>query len=73
MKLKTGFEFDANGSIVGIDDEGNIFEGYDGSLGTFWNEELDSYIPWPIEDRLALAQLMIERWTNYKDKVQAEK
>lgn len=62
IKLPSGREFDANLSIVGIDDEGSVYEGYDGSL------EFGDYTKWPEEDLQALADLMIDRWTAFKNK-----
>ena len=66
MKLRTGFEFYANGGVIGIDDQGNIYEGYDGELNTVWHNDLDDYAPLPKESKIALAEEMIERWTKFK-------
>lgn len=49
-------KFYANQNIVGIDDKGDVFEGYDGGL---------EYERFTAEERRELAQLMIERWRKF--------
>ncbi len=59
--LPSGRKFYANCGIVGIDADGGIAEGFDGDIGD------DDWAP---EDRVALADLMIERWKAYREKHQ---
>lgn len=57
IKPSTGKEFDeAYGNVVGIDQNGIVCGGYDDSS---IDHDLSK------EDRIALAQIMIERWTKY--------
>jgi hypothetical protein len=56
ITLSTGIEFYANNLIVGIDDSGEISEGYDGGIETRG---------WTPEDRRALADMMIARWARF--------
>lgn len=56
IKLATGRELYANRGIVGIDAEGNAFEGYDSGL---------SDAPLTLDERREIAEMMIERWRKY--------
>jgi len=58
----TSREFYANNLIVGISDDLKISEGYDGCI------ESDEY-PLIKEERIELADYMIERWTKYKQEI----
>lgn len=57
VSLPSGRKFYANCLIVGIDDEGGVFEGYDGGVSD------DKFTP---AERIDLADMMIARWTDYK-------
>jgi hypothetical protein len=61
ITLPSGNHFYANCLIVGIDPEGEIFQGYDGSVSidTGLNRE---FTP---QDRRDLAEMMIERWRKF--------
>jgi hypothetical protein len=56
ITLPGGRKFYANRLIVGIDAEGNTFEGYDGGV---------SSDEWTEAERRELAELMIERWRKF--------
>lgn len=58
----------ANCGIVGIDDEGHITQGYDGNLATKDFEE--EYLELSDDDLNYIANLMIERWTFFKNNIQ---
>lgn len=62
--LKTGRRFYANRLIVGIDDKLEISEGYDG--GIYTSDFCDPENNWSKEDRIALADMMIDRWKRFK-------
>lgn len=79
-KLPSGRILDANGDYWGISDDLSVAEGYDNqrenasfdeeSLGVVeWNEIEDI---WSMEDRIALADIMIKRWTRYRNKAVSE-
>ena len=67
--------------IIGIDESGFVFEGYDGKLSKADNEPEDwidddsEMATWFFEDQLsaeerhALADEMIRRWSNYKSNI----
>ena len=57
ITLPSGRKFYANKLIVGIDDKGGVFEGYDGGVSD------DEFSP---AECIELADLMIARWTYYK-------
>lgn len=61
LYLPSGRKVYANGGIIGISAEGEIFYGYDGSPDLipegYQNSEED------FQDRHALGRLMIARWT----------
>lgn len=56
--LESGREFYANCSIVGIDERGVVWEGYDGGVHT------DGMTA---AERRDLADLMIERWNAFAE------
>ena len=65
--LSTGRRFYANNGIIGIDDDGNISEGYDGGIhteGYEWPDEPEP--PWTPAERAELADEMIRRWEAFK-------
>ena len=66
MKLSTGKEIYANREIIGIDDELNIFEGYDGIVympDFYWDE---SESPLTDAECVELANRVIERWKQFR-------
>ena len=64
ITLPSGRKFYANNLIVGIDDQGRISEGYDGGVS---DDEFTA------AERIELADLMIERWTEYKRRAESKK
>jgi hypothetical protein len=58
LVFSSGRELYANNGIIGIDEAGDTFGGYDGSL-----EYLDD--PLTKEERKELSEYMIERWKKY--------
>ena len=75
ITLSTGRKFYGNGGIIGIDAKGEVFSGYDDSSvdKDFLKENDWIPTPWPLADRIALADLMIARWTTYRKKTEEEK
>lgn len=63
--LPSGRVLRPNQNIIGIDDEMNLSEGYDGPL--LDNERWEDDTNWPNKDRIFLADVMIKRWTFYKE------
>ncbi len=60
----TGRYASAHADIIGIDDEGNTFAGYDNDFDADGDEPND-FTP---EERRELADFMIARWTVYRTK-----
>ena len=66
--LSTGRLFYGNNGIVGINGEGKLSTGYDNHLSVEdWNDERGDFDPWTKEDKIALADLMIERWAKWRN------
>lgn len=63
MILKNGKQIYANKDIIGIDDENNLYEGYDGELflNVYKNNDLTK------KELIEIADLMIKRWETFKD------
>lgn len=57
-----GKEFYANDDIIGINNELEIYEGYDGRLGEYNNNPLTK------KQKLELADRMLNLWQQYKTK-----
>jgi hypothetical protein len=65
--LPSGRRFYANNGIVGIDAQGNVSEGYDGSVDVEGLDWADPPVPpWTPEERAELADMMIRRWELFK-------
>lgn len=58
FELSSGKIFEANQRVIGIDDVGEVFEGYDGGIIT---REFSNI------DHIELANYMIDRWVKYKE------
>lgn len=62
-------------NFIGINNKGEISKGYDGHIdGAFaqlpgWYWEESEWESWGIEDKLALADIMIKRWEDYRQAV----
>lgn len=66
IRLKSGREFYANCTIVGISEDLKITEGYDGGIhcvGDYGEDDTDGLTK---QDQLELADLMIDRWNKFK-------
>jgi hypothetical protein len=65
--LTTGRRFYANGGIIGINEHGDISEGYDGGveLKRDWDEEFHA---WTDDERAELADEMVRRWTRFRER-----
>jgi hypothetical protein len=74
LKLKSGREIYANHGIIGLapdDDEYfDLTEGYDSQISTGDWDDNGKYTQWPKEDIVEICDIMIERWTKFKEKVQ---
>lgn len=66
IELITGKVIEANRGIVGIDDAGNIFEGYDGTIENYENGVSVTEDGLTIGERISLANVMLARWTTYR-------
>lgn len=73
IKLKSGYELYANCGFVGINEELNVAEGYDGSLPEpSYGEFYDKDYPGPSKaDMLELCDILIDRWTRLRAKIEA--
>ena len=60
--LPSGRFVDANLDLVSVDTEGTLYGGYDSHLCDSNGEEAED---WPVEDRIALANIMLGRWQAY--------
>ena len=66
--FSTGKEKDANNGIIGLSPKYNVTEGYDGGFHSpkdSWESDED-YDGLNIEERIELAEYMIERWKEFK-------
>lgn len=70
VKLKSGRKIYANGNFISINDKLEIAEGWDGGLPLAPFEDDYDYDEdhFTKEEAIELAELMIERWTKYKNK-----
>jgi hypothetical protein len=64
-RLRSGRAFYAHNGIIGIDPDGEVFEGYDGGIDIVreWDYEFQ---PWTPAERAELADEMIRRWQRFK-------
>lgn len=60
ITLPSGRRLTPNAGIIGIAPNGELFGGYDQPLEDYRDQ--DSFALWPVEDRIALAKIAIERW-----------
>jgi hypothetical protein len=74
IKLSDGKEINAPNGVIGIDDKGCVFGGYDSTIF-----ERGFYYPFdeapdltPIE-QIEIADLMISRWKSFKAAAESEK
>ena len=58
--LNTGKKIYANKGLISIDNEGNIYEGYDGEL------DIKEYNLFTKQERREIAKFMINKWKRYK-------
>ena len=68
IELSNGRKISANCGILGIDNEGNLYEGYDGVLFDSRHDNAQ----WTAEERRELAQFAIERWQKWGGIVEPE-
>ena len=68
--LSTGREFNANLGLISVDDNGTLYEGYDASLDVNGHSDPQpddpASQPWTREERIELADFMIERWQAFR-------
>lgn len=80
ITLPSGKTIDGQvGGFVGINEQLEISSGHDSNIYQAYATLPDSYIgveelwnPFSVEDKLALAEVMIKRWSAYKEKVIAK-
>ena len=70
-ELPSGKTFYANGGIIGIDEDLNVTEGYDGGIEfqplSQWEDgDPENLKPWTSAEKIELADMMIDRWTRFK-------
>ena len=68
ITFTSGRELYANNRIVGIDDDGYLFQGYDGGIPYPDTNGYD--VQFSPEDMRELADLMIMRWQRFKDSIE---
>lgn len=73
IQLKSGRSIFASEGIIGISPELKPTEGYDGTLEGAEltcpeHRDPEEWEPLTREERLELAEIMIERWKEYRDK-----
>lgn len=69
VKLPSGREIDPNDGYVGLSDDLRVGDGYDSQIYDAGFEDIGidpDREQWPAEDKVALAEIMIERWQRYK-------
>jgi hypothetical protein len=68
--LSSGKVIEASAGVIGLDHKGGVFHGYDGRLV---DPDIDSEDE-PLlttDEKIELAELMIERWTAFRRSVQS--
>jgi hypothetical protein len=65
LVMADGTEYYANGGIVGLNDDLEISEGYDGGFYCYREDSDDGALP--LAHRLELADYMIALWIKYKE------
>jgi hypothetical protein len=69
--LSSGRRFYVNLGVIGIDSEGNVYQGYDGSLfdwpGDIDDDEpaINERRPLTLDERRELSTIMIDRWQRF--------
>ena len=68
MKLSSGRNIDANSGVIGINEDGEVFSGYDERVLGIDRPEWagDDEAPFSAAERAELADLMIARWQAFK-------
>ena len=66
--LPSGRVFDANRGIIGLDEFGNLFEGYDGTLENYESEYAGVDPEFTPAERVEIADMMLARWQAYRQK-----
>lgn len=67
MILKSGKKIYVNHGLISIDDDNNIYEGYDGEIDIYDYNELTK------DERIEIAEYMIERWKKYLNFIKESK
>lgn len=65
ITFSSGNVLDANGGIVGLAPDGEVYDGYDGRVWQPPSEWTDQ--DFTLEDMTELASMMIERWTRLRE------
>ena len=74
ITLPSGTEIYANSGIVGIDEEGVVFGGYDNRIFDHaYPDYFDDNPQLSIDDQISLAEIMIKRWSLFKKRALSEK
>lgn len=68
MKLSSGREFEPNGGYIGINERMEVCEGYDDGLSGDYDFSDE---PWKPSERVELAEFMIKRWQEYRERYRA--
>jgi len=67
VKLRNGKSFYANNGIVGINDDLQVYEGYDGHIDVHSHDRDLS-----VNDKMMLAERMIDLWRAYAKKAEGQ-
>lgn len=73
ITLSTGKVVDAAFGIIGINEQGEVFEGYDGHIFSPTDAEFLDVDPLlSTVERIELAEVMIARWSKFKADAESE-
>jgi len=67
ITLSSGHQFKANGTVVGIGEDLRVTEGWDGGIAEANADGLEDTDNWSPEECRELADMMIDRWTRYRE------
>lgn len=71
ITLKSGKRLSPNCGFIGLNQKFQVSEGYDDVwVADYIDEEMNNYLT--PEERLEVCELMVQRWTDYKNQVQGE-
>ncbi len=69
VSLPSGKDLYAYSKVIGINDEADVYYGFDGLMEDFCLSVTDTKAT--AKEQLELADIMLDRWSNYRQKVLA--